>query len=123
MTFEEEEQEFERLRRKSVIQGRKIHLDKACYKTRFRTRKSFPSEEEIARTERLKRLDQLLMDGHLEVTKEKASDIDLKIAQVESLFVRPQASTSQVKQLTYEVENLEIKQEVKEIETYEHQLK
>ena len=62
------------------------------------------------------------MDGQLEVTKERESSINLRIAQVESIFARPQPSTSQVEQLTHEVEALEIKQEVKEIEINEHQL-
>ena len=96
-------------------------LEKGCYKTRFRTRKLQPTEEEKDRAERLRRLDHVIRDSRLEVFKEKSRDLDLRISTIESLFIEPEPSTSSVGQLTWEVESLNIKQEP-ESEAYECEL-
>ena len=90
-------------------------LEKGCYKTRYKTRKLQPTEEDKELTERLRRLDRVIKDGRIEVvrTPEKAQskELALRISAVESLFVDPEPSTSSMGQLTWEVDNLQIKQE------------
>ena len=118
MTFEYDDQP----RRLSSFErtGRRVDLHQMSYKTRYKTRKIQPTTEDKLRAERLRRLDEVIKDGRIEVVRstDKHQNQDtalaLKIETVESLYVDPEPSTSSLGQLELEVDRLNIKQEPEE---------